>query len=241
MPLYVNLAPGDPGPWFEQRSFANPRYTFDTVAGRYVVLCFFTSAIDPHSRAAIEAVDGRPDIFNDATASFFGVSLDPADETEKRVADRYPGYRYFWDFDGTISRLYGAIPNETKPNEKQVPVRRLWVVLDPTLRVLRVIPFSDDQSDIASTLAFVESLPPPPRFAGFELQAPILFLPNVFEPEFCRKLIDLYQAHGGEDSGLCARHVAAGLPEASANVRHALQQLVQRDWVVAKIRAPVAL
>jgi predicted 2-oxoglutarate/Fe(II)-dependent dioxygenase YbiX len=50
-------------------------------------------------------------------------------------------------------------------------------------------------------LAFLERLPPPARFAGFELQAPIAFLPNVFEPEFCQRLIDYYQAQGGEESG----------------------------------------
>src|SRR5215218_7124513 len=45
------------------------------------------------------------------------------------------------------------------------------------------------------------SLPPPNRFAEVELQAPVLFLPNVFEPAFCRLLMDRYQAHGGEASG----------------------------------------
>ena len=46
-------------------------------------------------RAAIKAVQSRADFFDDKTASFFGVSLDRKDETEKRVADRYPGHRYF--------------------------------------------------------------------------------------------------------------------------------------------------
>jgi hypothetical protein len=117
------------------------------------------------------------------------------------VADSSPGYRYFWDFDGTASRLYGVIPRGAAPGSAQVPARRLWVVLDPTLRVLRVVPFVDDQSDIPAVLAYLENLPPPSRFAGFELQAPILVLPNVFEAEFCRKLIGLYEAHGGEESG----------------------------------------
>ena len=55
----------------------------------------------------------RQRFFDDTTACFVGVSLDPMDETEKRVADHYPGYRYVWDFDGTISPLYGALPSET--------------------------------------------------------------------------------------------------------------------------------
>jgi predicted 2-oxoglutarate/Fe(II)-dependent dioxygenase YbiX len=47
----------------------------------------------------------------------------------------------------------------------------------------------------------MDSLPPPSHFAGTELQAPILFLPQVFEPELCRHLIGLYEANGGEESG----------------------------------------
>src|SRR6185503_19658148 len=36
---------------------------------------------------------------------------------------------------------------------------------------------------------------------GLELQAPVLFLPNVFEPELCNHLVALYQQHGGTESG----------------------------------------
>lgn len=199
MPTYTNLTPGDPAPWFKQRSFANPRYSFDTAAGRYVVLCFYGSAGDAHSRAAIKAVRSRSRFFDDTTGCFFGISHDPGDESSKRVADHYPGYRYFWDFDGIIGRLYGSLPREVE--EHRPAVRRMWVVADPTLRVLNVIPFAPDQSDIAVVLAYLDALPPAASFAGFELQAPILVLPNVFEPEFCRKLIGLYEAHGGEESG----------------------------------------
>ena len=41
------LTPGDPAPWFTARSTVNPRFTLDTEAGRYLVLCFFGSAADP--------------------------------------------------------------------------------------------------------------------------------------------------------------------------------------------------
>jgi predicted 2-oxoglutarate/Fe(II)-dependent dioxygenase YbiX len=62
-------------------------------------------------------------------------------------------------------------------------------------------PFAADRKDIESVLAYLESLPPSTRFAGVELQAPIILLPNVFEPEFCRMLIGLYEAHGGKETG----------------------------------------
>jgi peroxiredoxin len=199
MPAYANIAAGDPAPWFVQRAFCNPRFNFDTLGGRYIVLCFFASAADAHAGAAIAGVKSRPDLFDDRKACFFGVSADPQDEAQNRIADSYPGYRYFLDYDGTVGKLYGALPRDVERG--QVPVRRIWVVTDPTLRVLKVIPFAPDRSDIQQLLSYIEALPPPARFAGIELQAPILLLPNVFEPEFCKKLIDLYERHGGQESG----------------------------------------
>jgi peroxiredoxin len=156
---YLTLAAGDPAPWFQQRSASNPRYAFNTAAGRYIVLCFFGSAADPLGRAALEAVFARRHHFDDVRACFFGVSLDPADESGGRVRDSMPGLRFFWDFDGTISRRYGAIPADAEPGQGQLPVRRFWTVLDPTLRVLTVIPFAPDGSDHEALFRFLDRLP----------------------------------------------------------------------------------
>src|SRR5262245_30691249 len=201
MPRYVNLTTGDPGPWFAQHSYANPKFAFDTAAGRYIVLCFYGSAAAAHSQAALKSVLAHRHLFDDVRACFFGVSLDPKDEADKRVVNVYPGYRFFWDFDGKISRLYGAASLESEQAVESHTLRRMWIVLDPTLRVLKVFPFADDQSDIMAVLGYVAGLPPAARFVGFDLPAPVIVLPNVFEAEFCKKLIDIFQAHGGEVSG----------------------------------------
>lgn len=36
---------------------------------------------------------------------------------------------------------------------------------------------------------------------GFPVQAPIIVLPDLFEPDLCRHLVQLYEKNGGEDSG----------------------------------------
>lgn len=117
------------------------------------------------------------------------------------MAERYPGYRHFLDFDGTVARLYGAVPHEAVEPGAKIGLRRFWIVLDPTLRVLRVFPFAPDRGDIEAVMAYLAALPPPARFAGIELQAPVILLPNVLEPELCAQLVDLYEAKGGEPSG----------------------------------------
>jgi predicted 2-oxoglutarate/Fe(II)-dependent dioxygenase YbiX len=183
-----------------QRSTSNPRYVFDSAAGRYIVLGFFVSAGEAKGRAALEAIQANRALFDDARFSFFGISLDPRDEAEGRVRENLPGIRCFWDFDGAVSRLYGSVPSDAKPGDGPVAARQFWLVLDPTLRVLTRLPVADDGRQSA-LFDYLAKLPPPDRFAGFEIQAPVLILPNVFEPEFCQKLIDTYEAHGGEESG----------------------------------------
>lgn len=195
-PAFAQLLPGDPAPWFRQRSTSSPLYTFDTAAGRYIILCFYGSAGDAQGQAAVRAVLANRGHFDDARACFFGVSIDPADEAQDRVRASMPGLRYFWDFDMAVSRLYGAVPKNVEPGAN-VPTKRFWMVLDPTLRILQIFPLSEH----AALFAYLDALPPPARFAGFEVHAPVLVLPNVFEPKFCQHLIGLYQAHGGEQSG----------------------------------------
>jgi len=197
----MNLLAGDPAPLFRQRALCNPNYAFDTAAGRYLVLLFLGTGGDPQSQAAIAAVRARPDLFDDAHASFFGITIDPADVSEQRVADHYPGYRFLIDHDRSVSRLYGAAPHDEDGAANRVEYRRFWVVLDPTMRVMRTIPLTDEGQGIDALIDYVAGLPPPDRFAGIALQAPVILLPNVLEPELCAQLVALYDADGGTPSG----------------------------------------
>lgn len=192
---YISLAAGDPAPWFTQ-AMGEEAYAIHRSGGRYVVLCFFASAADEAGRAAMAVAVENTRLFDDVKASFYGVSLDPKDR--ERLAADPPWFR---DFDGAVSRAYGSLPHDFTPKDVNVPARRFWMVIDPMLRVLKVFAFAPDGSDRAAVLAYVEALPPPERHAGAEMQAPVLMLPNVFEPELCRRLVALYEAHGGAESG----------------------------------------
>jgi predicted 2-oxoglutarate/Fe(II)-dependent dioxygenase YbiX len=112
-----------------------------------------------------------------------------------------PGIRHFWDFDGAVSQLYGAVPANAAPASGPVTARRFWLVLDPMLRVRNVVPFRQDGTDREEIVTIVRNLPPVDRFARFEIPAPVLIVPNVFELDFCRHLIGLYDQHGGTESG----------------------------------------
>lgn len=202
-PSYAILEPGDPAPWFHQRSTAAADHAFDMAAGRYIALCFFGSTRNALGAAAVKCIIENRNYFDDTRISFFGVSHDPRDEAEARVSQHLPGIRFFWDADGLVSRLYGALPNDVNAdNTYQLDYRQFWLILDPTLRVRHVVPFAQDGSDTAAFFKHLACLPPPNCFAGIELQAPILYLPNVFGPAFCSHLIDRYRSNGGREFGM---------------------------------------
>lgn len=197
---YRQLAPGEAAPWFAQQSTSNPNYVLDTAAGRWIVLAFAVTGSDEIGKACQAFATTNTDIFNDSFASLFIVSQDPHDKSEARFHEHLPGVRVFWDFDATIARLYGVLPMERRGG-RELPARRMWMILDPTLRIKYVLPFEDDGSDREKLSTHLRELPAPSRFANQELQAPILFLPDVFEPDLCAHLIALYQADGGVESG----------------------------------------
>jgi peroxiredoxin len=188
---------GEPAPWFVCRSPVNPQFHFDSVAGRYIVLCFFGSASDPGSRRVLDEVLAKRNVFDDETVCFFGVSIDPDDEAKGRVQNVLPGIRFFWDFDRRVSRLYGAIPDDSC-EVGEVPYRRFSVVLDERLRVLATIPFGEHMDHVPQVTEFLDTLP---AIAHDALAAPVLVVPRVFDFKFCRVLIEYYESHGGKESG----------------------------------------
>ena len=194
------LSVGEPAPWFVCRSPSNPRYNFNTVAGRYVVLCFLGSAKAADSQTVLQALDAQRGLFDAEHLMLFHVSSDPEDESENRLGDTARGIRVFWDFDRSVARQFGLCGEPADGPEGAL--RKMIYVLDRRLCVLTAIPLLADASAGAARLVQVlKSLPraSPVRMAG--MQAPVLVVPRVFSPELCRTLIQTYEQHGGDPSG----------------------------------------
>lgn len=188
------LTVGEFAPWFATRCGDNPNYQFNSVAGRYVVLCFFGSAADAGTSKLLELVHNARAVFDDARASFFGVSIDPADEREQRIPPRLPGVRYFQDHDAKVSTTYGVLRDRR--------FIRTSFVLDMSLRIYAILPFED--SPEAHFTALVNTLRAAIDAKADEVDdpmAPVLVLPRVFSADLCHRLIAHYEAGGAEDSG----------------------------------------
>jgi predicted 2-oxoglutarate/Fe(II)-dependent dioxygenase YbiX/peroxiredoxin len=184
------LGPGDAVPWFRAPALSgSPDYVFDTAAGRPILLLFFGSAAHPGTAAALSAVAARRSLFDDVSACFFGVTCDPSDEAEGRIAQQIPGIRFFLDYDRGLSLLYGAAAEDGSglyhPH---------WLLIDRALRVVARLPIDRAEAAI-DALAALAAAPPLPDWA------PVIMVPNVFEPALCSRLVGLYEENGGKESG----------------------------------------
>jgi alkyl hydroperoxide reductase subunit AhpC len=184
------LGLGEAAPWFRCATLeGNDQYAFDSAGGRAILMLFFGSAANPAVAAALAAMARRADLVDDVDASFFGITVDPTDVAEKRIRKRIPGIRYFLDYDRAVSRAYGAADEEPS-----TPYRGHWLLLDRALRVRGQFRLTESAAAL-DALAALAGQPPLPDWA------PVVAVPDVFEPALCRQLIDLYEADGGEDSG----------------------------------------
>lgn len=173
---------GDAAPWFVTRSGDIEHFHLASLGGRNVVLCFpGVWAAEAHAATGLLARWATG--VSEMHAVAFAVV---APEAVAGMTASHPALRLFHDTPaGDIARSYGIGPEGG------------WVVLDPLLRVLICAPLSEG----AALLAQVQALPADGLMGPRDNPAPVLVVPRVFEPEFCRRLIALYQADGGQDSG----------------------------------------
>ena len=184
------LGIGEAAPWFRAAALnGSPNYAFDTAGGRAVLLLFFGSARQAAAKEALAKVQARRALFDDRQGVLYGVTIDPGDVAENRIRQQLPGIRFFLDYDGAVSKAFGAVTEDGRG------YRPHWLLLDHVLRVVGRFALAEADAALAA-FATLAAAPPAQDWA------PVITVPNVIEPELCRELIELYEAGGGgEDSG----------------------------------------
>ena len=182
------LSVGEFAPSFARPTRANPSFHLSTLPGRYVLLSFLPPGHEAKA-AALAAFSRIRPRFDDLNFTAFFVAGEP--DSSDVPPDQSPGQRWFFDADRSLARLYGALGDDGT----EVP---FWLLLDPMLRVLNRAPF--EQPDALFTQ--IADLPLPDYQSGGLLTAPVLIVPRIFDPGLCKRLIALYEAKGGELSGV---------------------------------------
>lgn len=184
------LFPGDPAPWFHARSDLNDDFNFATLGGRHIIVSFLGSfsANKEAQTAFLEgAAAGRFRAFGSAIVL---VTSDAGDEGAK-ASQGAPGVRYVFDFDGAVEALF----------HPRAETAITSYIIDERLSVLAVIRTGEGAAHAARVFEVYDRMAPIAPARPAVTQAPVLMIPNVFEPDFCKKLIEGYRADGGRESG----------------------------------------
>jgi predicted 2-oxoglutarate/Fe(II)-dependent dioxygenase YbiX/peroxiredoxin len=181
---------GEYVPWFVMQTTTGAKFELHAQGGRCVILCFFESTASPFGRRVLDDIQRHAERFHGEGVTFVGVSIDPRDANLQ--AGREHGI-YFCDATRALSRQFEVI----SPDGVYKP---RTIFLDPMLRVASVLAFDGEpESYVPRLLNVLNGLAPLQTLPG---SAPIIMLPNVFEPDFCHALIRLYEQHGGHDLGM---------------------------------------
>lgn len=184
---------GDPAPWFSATNGIDAEpIAFDELAGRPILLFFFGSTRQPGVAAALSALDQGGKIFDGNRALFVGVCSDPSDFAAGRLLQR-DGFIFLLDAHCNAARQYGAA---TSTAGVLCPKAFL---LSPTLQILNIDTFERPDFFVQRSLSLVGAVRSNPQNGQI---APILIVPHIFDPAFCRRLIDLYEKNGGREIGL---------------------------------------
>lgn len=194
---------GELAPRFRALSPINPRFVFDSVAGRPVFLVFLGSPGGKPAVNLVEEVNRLRDAFNPRDMVLFYVVSHPDDIARFKVKEALPAINYFMDYDRTIAALFGftAVTREGRPQSPTAPVETGVVLLDRALRCLDSVPITGLRPVIAPMIETLRRLAQWQSAAPNINHAPVLVVERIFEPEFCRTLIEYYKKKGGEDSG----------------------------------------
>lgn len=183
MPLTV----GEPAPTFRAPTHQRPDYNFASLGGLFILLAFMPDA-GPQREGAERALAAHRGLFDDRKRIAFGVIRDAQDFAS---ITRTEGLRHFHDVDGGIARGFQL----TDEDGATIPQ---WVLIDPQLRILGSWPIEAAREAFARVRRFDD----PDDHVGTPMLAPVLIVPRIFEPNFCRRLIDVYREDGGYVSGV---------------------------------------
>ncbi len=195
---------GEPAPFFTAPTDGVPNYSIQVAAGRWMVLMVFGSLGNPACAEALERVIQRRALFDDRDALFFGVTIDPADRLERGLCNSEPGIRFFWDLDRTVCHTLGVID--------ATHLRPTIFLIDRQFRIAAAGPIESVDEVLDRLVAARQAE------AGEHATdvPPILLVPRIFEPEFCRTLLDYFAGQTAEESGFAidvdgrtVTHVAA--------------------------------
>jgi predicted 2-oxoglutarate/Fe(II)-dependent dioxygenase YbiX/peroxiredoxin len=185
----TKLILGDPVPWFSARTLTGAPFDLHVAAGRWIVLSFLGTPADPRSQQELSELLTEAHRFDEDRLVFYGVLTAPPADAAPYVNSTHRALSFLADYDGAISRSYGAAGMPRT------------VILDPMLRAVADVAWDEPAGHAETVRRVMQSLPAVDESAGTPMSAPVLIVPRVFDFPLCDFLIQFYQEVGAQDSG----------------------------------------
>lgn len=176
------LAFGEALPFLHAATNRNEQFALGALGGRWVLFCAIQNIASEAAKVALAAIprDPRHETYHLLAIFTAGQSNDTIEElAANRLVFK----------DAKIAAACGLF-------DPRDPDGR-WLLLDPTLRVFASWPLAE----AATALRVFSAAPSPDRHLA-ATQAPVLVVPNVFEPAFCKLLIQYSNERGAAPSGI---------------------------------------
>ena len=197
---YKSIGIGDfAGNLTQNTSFA-PDYDLDLLAGRHVVVLFAGTLESSRGVDALNRLKQLP-VFNGRDAVLLVVVCKGAENHSAIAGLNSRGVGVVYDHDFKVSRHFGAAPIEADANA-DVKYRQIICTLNPRMQVESVLGIAN----IDQAVANLARLGDPSLFLGFEVFAPVLVIPNVFEAALSALLIEQYNKDARAITGSMRRN-----------------------------------
>jgi predicted 2-oxoglutarate/Fe(II)-dependent dioxygenase YbiX/peroxiredoxin len=180
---------GDPVPWFGAPLIAGGSFNLQVAAGRWIVLAFLGSPADPRAETELAELVREAALFDPDRIVFYGVLTAPPADPAPYLKRCTAAASFIADYDGAVSRAFGAADAPRT------------IVLDPMLRAVANVAWSEPAGHGETVRAVLRSLPAVDDAAGVPLCAPVLIVPRIFDFALCEVLVQFYDKLGGKDSG----------------------------------------
>lgn len=182
------LQPGDRIPDFQRPDAAGkPCLFFDLHFGQPMALFICGRAAD--AKVELTALDQAVEDWKKVTrvAMVLGTPADCA----VLAAELKPSFTLLADDGALTGHLLGG-----------PPAAMTALVLDDNLRIVERLERETEPTVFIKEIAARYAARPEPAAQTRRQQAPVLFIPRVFTPEFCDELIGLFEQTGGQPSGV---------------------------------------
>jgi len=210
-PLHPWFDVGDVAPVVELRTADGKTRPVTRMAGRTAVVHVAVGPADPGPVAA--ALAARAEAFGNAGADLYLVRRGGPQTV---AGDRTEDITILADAAGALAHNFQL-------------ERPATAVFDRASRLAAMLPLDGDPAAHADAcLALVRDRLPPEDFReGPPVQAPVMVIPNVLSPDWCRWLMHVHDSQGNEPSGFLQQVEGRSVLLSDAEVK------VRRDHVVA--------